>query len=736
MTNANGYGVIDLASIYAAKALKPGTSHTFTVRVSGNANITDIEGITMTQRILTSLEEFGAQAVYGADVSGDIGSGETESEVTPGTDSETESQTPGTDSETESQTPGTDSETESQTPGTDSETESESTSGTQTGTYPAWASGVAYQLGDLVSYQGKVYECTYAHTSHGGWLPDGTPTLWKERADLVHVDGNKPSGGETDTETENGGETGDKPENNYYVNEKLPQHMVTGYWHNFCNGSTNLKLSDVPAYYDMICVAFTGNTATPGEVTFELDGDLCRALGGYTKAEFIQDIKDLKEKGQHVIISVGGAEGRIEINSDKAAALFAEGLIRIIEEYGFEGVDIDLEGSAVSGVNYIASALRTVHDHFGEDFIITMAPETYYIQADRLSSNDITTSYLRLALEIKDILTICYPQFYNTGGMNGYGGSIVNPGNADFLTSLSTLIIEAGLRPDQVALGVPSTSQAAGSGYVSPSVVKTAVDALAYGTSSGSFKAPKAYPAIRGVMTWSINWDATNNYAWAKAMDAAMDTLPEVEVGGSQKPGETEQPDETEKPSETEKPNETEEPSETEQPSETEKPSETEQPSETEKPDETEQPATDAPAWSASKVYTGGERVSYNGKVYEASWWTQGTNPENQGQWGPWKLIGTASGDNTGGGNEGGSGDNTGDGNEGGSGDNTGSGNESGSGDNQGSTEGIAAWSASAVYVGGDKVVYNGKVYTASWWTQGTNPEDQGQWGPWKLENN
>ena len=686
VTNQNGYGVIDLASIYAAKALKPGTSHTFTVRVSGNANVTDIEGITMTQRILTSLEEFGAQSVYGADVGGDIGSGET--------NKDTEVVTPGTDSETESQvTPGTDSETESQvTPGTDSETESQVTPGTQPGTYPAWASGMAYKLGDLVSYQGKVYECTYAHTSHGGWLPDGTPTLWKERADLVHVEGNQPSEG-GDTETENGGDT----ENNYYVNEKLPQHMVTGYWHNFCNGSTNLKLSDVPSYYDMICVAFTGNTATPGEVTFELDGDLCRALGGYTKAEFIQDIKDLKEKGQHVIISVGGAEGRIEINSEKAADLFTKGLIRIIEEYGFEGVDIDLEGSAVSGVNYIASALRTVHDHFGEDFIITMAPETYYIQADRLSSNDITTSYLRLALEIKDILTICYPQFYNTGGMNGYGGSIVNPGNADFLTSLSTLIIEAGLRPDQVALGVPSTSQAAGSGYVAPSVVKKAIDALAYKTSSGSFTAPKAYPSIRGVMTWSINWDATNNYAWAKAMDAAMDELPDVEIGGNERPDETERPTETEKPDETEKP------------------------TETEKPDDTEKPA-DAPAWSASKAYTGGERVSYNGKVYEASWWTQGTNPQDQGQWGPWKLIGDVSGGSTGGETEGGSEGNTG--------------NEGESGNNPGNVEGIDAWSASKVYTGGDKVVYNGKVYTASWWTQGTNPQDQGQWGPWKLVNN
>lgn len=677
--NDNGYGVIDLSSVYAAKSMKPGTSHTFTVNVSGDADVSDIEGITMTQRILTSLEEFGAQSVWGEDVSGEITEGET------GKGEETTPDNPTTEEDVEEEKPDTEEPTTEENNKND-ETNNE----TQTGSYAAWASGATYQLGDLISYQGKVYECIYAHTSHIGWLPGETPTLWKERTDLVHVDNGTSSGGDSGTETDKDDNQENEEENNYYVNGTLPQHMVTGYWHNFCNGSANLKLSDVPSYYDMICVAFTGNTATPGEVTFELDKDLCTALGGYTKAEFIQDIKDLKAKGQHVIISVGGAEGRIEINSDAAADLFAEGLIDIIEEYGFEGVDIDLEGSAVSGVDYIAGALRKVHDHFGDDFIITMAPETYYIQADRLSSNDITTSYLRLALEIKDILTICYPQFYNSGGMNGYGGTVVNPGNADFLTSLSTLIIEAGLRPDQVALGVPSTTQAAGSGYVEPSVVRNAVFALANGTSSGNFTAPEAYPAIRGVMTWSINWDATNGYAWGKAMATAMDELPEVENGGTDKP-DTEEPEQPD----------VEEPAEPEQP-------DTEEPVEP----EPEQPAvTDAPAWNASATYTKGDRVSYNGKVYEASWWNQGTNPEDQGEWGPWKLVGTASDEGT-------------------QGDNSDSNNNEG---NSGITDDIPVWNASAVYVGGDKVSYNGKVYQASWWNQGTNPEDQGAWGPWKL---
>lgn len=45
------------------------------------------------------------------------------------------------------------------------------------------------------------------------------------------------------------------------------------------------------------------------------------------------------------------------------------------------------------------------------------------------------------------------------------------------------------------------------------------------------------------------------------------------------------------------------------------------------------------PAWSPSTVYIGGERVSYNGKIYEAKWWTQGDRPDQSGEWGAWKFI-------------------------------------------------------------------------------------------------
>jgi chitodextrinase len=47
------------------------------------------------------------------------------------------------------------------------------------------------------------------------------------------------------------------------------------------------------------------------------------------------------------------------------------------------------------------------------------------------------------------------------------------------------------------------------------------------------------------------------------------------------------------------------------------------------------------PTWSATAIYTGGQRASVNGFIFEAKWWNQGQNPEtNSGGDGPWRQIG------------------------------------------------------------------------------------------------
>jgi hypothetical protein len=42
----------------------------------------------------------------------------------------------------------------------------------------AWTIGRAYKVGDLVSFQGGVFQCRQAHTPVDGWFPNIVPALW------------------------------------------------------------------------------------------------------------------------------------------------------------------------------------------------------------------------------------------------------------------------------------------------------------------------------------------------------------------------------------------------------------------------------------------------------------------------------------------------------------------------------------------------------------------------------
>jgi chitinase len=292
----------------------------------------------------------------------------------------------------------------------------------------------------------------------------------------------------------------------------LPEHLITGYYQDFDNGAAVLRLTSVPMTYNLIAVAFATATGTPGQVTFSVDSGLSSALGGYSQAQFIADIATCKARGQHVILSVGGADGTISVNSSASATAFANSVNSIMATWGFQGVDIDLENGI--SPTFMAQALRQLTP----GSIITMAPQTVDVAS---ASSD----YLALALSIKDILTICNCQYYNSGSQFGADGKIYNEGTEDFLTALAVIQLQAGLAPSQVGLGLPASPSGAGSGYVSPSVVVRALQCLATGANPGTYIPPAKYPTIRGAMTWSINWDASNGYNFANTVSAGFGSL-------------------------------------------------------------------------------------------------------------------------------------------------------------------------------------------------------------------
>lgn len=106
-------------------------------------------------------------------------------------------------------------------------------------------------------------------------------------------------------------------------------------------------------------------------------------------------------------------------------------------------------------------------------------------------------------------------------------------------------------------------------------------------------------------------------------------------------------------------------------------------------------PNPDTNNWSSTQVYVGGNEVTYNGSLYKAKWWTQGEQPDNSAVWELVKGNGSETPDP--------------------------SANE---------------WSTSKVYLGGDKVLYNGNQYKAKWWTQGEKPGNSIVWELVKANGN
>ena len=187
----------------------------------------------------------------------------------------------------------------------------------------------------------------------------------------------------------------------------------------------------------------------------------------------------LHSRGRWVILSVGGETADHQRSATPTAATnFANSALALMQQFRFDGVDIDLE----NGLNptFMAQALRQLRSRVGANLIITLAPQTIDMQSTG-------SSYFALALSIKDILTIVNTQYYNSGSMLGCDqNQPYRQGNVDFIIALACIQTEGGLRPDQVGVGLPAGPGAAGSGVVSPSVVNNALDCLPGGRTAAA----------------------------------------------------------------------------------------------------------------------------------------------------------------------------------------------------------------------------------------------------------
>ncbi|RSM90353.1 chitinase [Streptomyces sp. WAC 01325] len=333
----------------------------------------------------------------------------------------------------------------------------------------------------------------------------------------------------------------------------LPAHALVGYLHaSFANGSGYTRMADVPDSWDVIDLAFGEPTSvTSGDIRFDRC-PVAECPNVESDADFKAAIKAKQAAGKKVLISIGGQNGQVQLTTTAARDTFVTSVSKIIDEYGLDGLDIDFEGHSLSLnaddtdfknpktpviVNLIA-ALKTLKAKYGDDFVLTMAPETFFVQlgyqyygTGQWGGQDPRAgAYLPVIHALRDDLTLLHVQDYNSGPIMGLDNQYHSMGGADFHIAMTDMLLTgfpvAGnannvfppLRPDQVAIGMPASTNA-GNGHVPPAEVTKTLDCLTKKTNCGSYATHGTWPALRGLMTWSINWDRYSNWEFQRTFD-------------------------------------------------------------------------------------------------------------------------------------------------------------------------------------------------------------------------
>ncbi|WP_439145528.1 chitinase [Streptomyces virginiae] len=334
----------------------------------------------------------------------------------------------------------------------------------------------------------------------------------------------------------------------------LPAHALVGYLHaSFANGSGYVRMADVPASWDVINLAFGEPTSvTSGDIRFRLC-PVAECPNVESEAEFKAAVKAKQAAGKKVLISIGGQNGQVQLASTAARDTFVSSVSKIIDEYGLDGLDIDFEGHSLSlatgdtdfrapttpVIVNLVSAVKTLKAKYGPGFVLTMAPETFFVQLGYQyygsgpwgGQDPRAGAYLPVIHALRDDLTLLHVQDYNSGSIMGLDNQYHSMGGADFHIAMTDMLLTGfpvagntarvfpALRPDQVAIGLPATTDA-GNGHTSPAEVTKALNCLTKKTDCGTYRTHGTWPGLRGLMTWSINWDRFGGWEFSRNFDA------------------------------------------------------------------------------------------------------------------------------------------------------------------------------------------------------------------------
>lgn len=171
------------------------------------------------------------------------------------------------------------------------------------------------------------------------------------------------------------------------VDQPLPSKIVGAYWQMY-EGPTVAEITAEAPEYNLQSAAFALGNGNDGRVTFNPP----EKFG----ANFAAEMHESQQNGCSWLLSLGGGVGdsqKIILNEQQHADQLVESLKPIIEQYGFNGIDFDLEnGPEGWKPEHMVSAARQLKQEFGQDFIISMVPrpyEDYYFETAAAMGDDV-----------------------------------------------------------------------------------------------------------------------------------------------------------------------------------------------------------------------------------------------------------------------------------------------------------------------------------------------------------
>ncbi|GAA3350047.1 hypothetical protein GCM10020358_74500 [Amorphoplanes nipponensis] len=400
---------------------------------------------------------------------------------------------------------------------------------------PAWTEGPVYPAGTQVTYGGRLYSALVTHTAYAGagWNPAATPSLW---SDLGACTGGPTTPPPTTTPPTTIPPTTTPPTttppttappggSTCAVKPRPAGKVLVGYWENW-DGAGNgvhpgfgwVPINDSrPAQhgYNVINAAFPV-IRSDGTVLWE-DG-----MDAGVRVSSPAEMCAAKAAGATLLMSIGGAAAGIDLSSSAVADRFVATIVPILQRYNFDGIDIDIEtGLTGSGsittlsasqanlIRIIDGVLARMPSTFG----LTMAPETAYVTGGSVTYGSIWGSYLPIIKKYVDNGRLWWlnMQYYN-GSMYGCAGDSYQAGTVQGFT-VQTQCLNNGLTVQGTTIRVPYDKQVpglpaqpgAGGGYLTPAQV-----AQAY----------RSVGDLKGLMTWSINWDGSRGWTFGDNVKA------------------------------------------------------------------------------------------------------------------------------------------------------------------------------------------------------------------------